>query len=67
MGNAQGDGLSHLATKTIHYNPSNLNARENVVTVTEFFFFFFLINTGRVWIKPIPYLKNSGNIHTLPS
>ena len=46
MGNAQGDGLSHLATKTIHYNPSNLNARENVVTVTEFSFFFNKYGSG---------------------
>ena len=46
MGNAQGDGLSHLATKTIHYNPSNLNARENAVTVTEFSFFFNKYGSG---------------------
>nr|POE78823.1 della protein gaip [Quercus suber] len=32
MGNAQSDGLSHLATKIVHYSPSNLNARESVVT-----------------------------------
>nr|POE51425.1 della protein gaip [Quercus suber] len=32
MGNAQSDGLSHLATETDHYNPFNLNARESVVT-----------------------------------
>lgn len=25
MGNAQGDGLSHLATDTVHYNPSDLS------------------------------------------
>ncbi|KAL0005274.1 hypothetical protein SO802_012835 [Lithocarpus litseifolius] len=25
MGNAQGDGLSHLATETVHYNPSDLS------------------------------------------
>uniref|UniRef100_A0A7N2R7S2 Transcriptional factor DELLA N-terminal domain-containing protein n=1 Tax=Quercus lobata TaxID=97700 RepID=A0A7N2R7S2_QUELO len=35
MGNAQGDGLSHLTTETVYYNPSNLNARESVVTVRE--------------------------------
>ena len=48
MGNAQGDGLSHLATETVtgnaqgDYNPSNLNAREREVTMRDVGFFFFL-------------------------
>ena len=68
MGNAQGDGLSHLATEIVHYNPSNLNARESVVTMRKVgFFFFFFFFTSRVWIISIPYQNNSGNIHTLPS
>ena len=50
MGNAQGDGLSHLATEIVHYNPSNLNARESVVTMRKvgffFFFFFFFLRVG---------------------
>ena len=57
MGNAQGDGLSHLATEIVHYNPSNLNARESVVTMRKvgfFFFFFFFYGSGL------------DNIHTLP-
>ena len=68
MGNAQGDGLSHLATETVHYNPSNLNARESVVTVREvyFYIYFLFLNTGWVWIIFIPYSNNSDNIHTLP-
>ena len=61
MGNAQGDGLSHLATETVmgnaqgDYNPSNLNAREREVTMRDvgFFFFFF-------------YGSGLDNIHTLP-
>ena len=70
MGNAQGDGLSHLATETVmgnaqgDYNPSNLNAREREVTMRDVGFFFFFI-TGRVWIISIPNPNNSGNIHTL--
>ena len=57
MGNAQGDGLSHLTTETIHYNPSNLNARESVVTVREVYFllFFFFFKYG----------LGLDNIHTL--
>ena len=66
MGNAQGDGLSHLATEIVHYNPSNLNARESVVTVREVFYFILFLNMGWIWIISIPYLKNSENIHTLP-
>ena len=68
MGNGQGDGLSHLATETVRYNPSNLNARESVVTVREvyFFIYFLFLNMGWVWIIFIPYPNNSDNIHTLP-
>ena len=69
MGNAQGDDLSHLAIETVHYNPSDLNARESVVTVREvgfYLFIYFFSNTGWVWIISIPYPNNSGNIHTLP-
>ena len=53
MGNAQGDGLSHLATETVmgnaqgDYNPSNLNAREREVTMRDVGFFFFFFN---LWI-----------------
>ena len=42
MGNAQGDGLSHLATENVHYNLPNLNARESVLTVREVFVFVFV-------------------------
>ena len=54
MGNAQGDDLSHLATEIVHYNPSNLNARESVVTMRKVGFLFFFYRSGL------------DNIHTLP-